>query len=163
MQPIPLLSPAHTQAFIQLAGFYDSCGQVEIDEYRDYEKAIGALKEALKYLAKDTSRQAQDMAQSIEHRIMLIEKFVQAKLAAKKDPSTMVAICQALLQEPSLEEAIRAGDCLAMLVEYYHGQRRMEDAYQYLQEMEQRRIQPHPYLDAEVQLYCNSVACCAVL
>jgi hypothetical protein len=27
----------------------------------------------------------------------------------------MVAICLALLQEQSLEEAIRAGDCLAML------------------------------------------------
>ena len=29
------------QAFEQLAGFYDSCAQVEIDDYRDYEKAIG--------------------------------------------------------------------------------------------------------------------------
>jgi hypothetical protein len=51
--------------------------QVEIDEYRDYEKAIGALREALKYLTKDTSRAAEDMAHSIERRIMLIEKFVQ--------------------------------------------------------------------------------------
>jgi hypothetical protein len=41
----------------------------------------------------------------------------------------MVAICQALLQEPSLEEAIRAGDCLAMLVEYFHSQRKMDEAY----------------------------------
>ena len=53
---------------------------------------------------------------------MLIEKFVQAKRAAKKEPATMVAICQALLQDPQLEEAIRAGDCLAMLVEHYHGE-----------------------------------------
>jgi hypothetical protein len=26
--------------------------QVEIDEYRDYEKALGALKEAVKYMIK---------------------------------------------------------------------------------------------------------------
>lgn len=26
--------------------------QVEIDEYRDYDKAVGALKEAAKYMAK---------------------------------------------------------------------------------------------------------------
>jgi hypothetical protein len=90
------------------------------------------------------------MASSIERRIMLIEKFVQAKRASKKDPTTMVAICQALLQEASLEEAIRAGDCLAMLVEYYHGAKQMNEAYNYLQEMESRRIQLHPYLDAEV-------------
>jgi len=138
------------KAFIQLAGFYDSCGQVEIDEYRDYEKAIGALREALKYLAKDNSRGAEDMAASIERRIMIIEKFVQAKNAAKKDPTSMVAICQALLQEPALEEAIRAGDCLAMLVEHYYAQKQMQDAYTYLQDMESRNIQLHPYVDAEI-------------
>merc|ERR1719399_626814 len=36
----------------KLAAFYDACAQVEIDEYRDYEKAGGALREALKYLVK---------------------------------------------------------------------------------------------------------------
>ena len=70
---------------------------MEIDEYRDYEKAVGALREALKYLGKDTSRAAEDMASSIERRIMLIEKFVQAKRSAKKDPANMVAICQVSL------------------------------------------------------------------
>lgn len=138
------------KAFLQLAGFYDSCAQVEIDEYRDYEKAIGALKEALKYLSKDNSRHAEDMAGSIEKRIQMIEKFVQAKKAMKKDPNTMVSICQSLLTEPTLEEAIRAGDCLAMLVEYFHGSRQMQDAYRYLREMEERQIQLHPYVDAEI-------------
>merc|ERR1719399_730401 len=40
------------KAFDKLASFYDACAQVEIDEYRDYEKAGGALREALKYLVK---------------------------------------------------------------------------------------------------------------
>lgn len=34
------------KAFESLANFYDACAQVEIDEYRDYEKALGAMKEA---------------------------------------------------------------------------------------------------------------------
>ena len=46
--------------------------------------------------------------------------------------------------------AIRAGDCLAMLVEFFYSNRQMEEAYKYLQEMEDRRIQLHPYLDADV-------------
>lgn len=29
--------------------FFDACSQVEIDEYRDYDKANAALKEALKH------------------------------------------------------------------------------------------------------------------
>ncbi|KAJ1408062.1 hypothetical protein B484DRAFT_403632, partial [Ochromonadaceae sp. CCMP2298] len=137
------------KAYMQLAGFYDSCAQVEIDEYRDYEKATGALREALKYLAKDNTRAAEDMAAALERRIMIIEKFVTAK-SPKTDPASMVAICLALLQEQSLEEAIRAGDCLAMLVEHYHASKNYSEAYTHLQEMEARRIQPHPYLDAEV-------------
>jgi intraflagellar transport protein 140 len=84
------------RAFEQLASFYDSCAQVEIDEFRDYEKAIGALKEALKHLAKANTRSAGDMTELIEKRIVLIEKFVQAKKSVKRDPDTMVSICEVI-------------------------------------------------------------------
>lgn len=40
------------KAFEQLSGFYDACAQVEIDEYRDYSKALGAMREARKQLEK---------------------------------------------------------------------------------------------------------------
>lgn len=105
------------KAFEQLAAFYDSCAQVcfgasnegsivlfhcvgfmilqvEIDEYRDYEKAIGALREALKYLARSGTRQAAEMVDTIEKRIALIEKFVQARRMMKSDPNRMVSICE---------------------------------------------------------------------
>lgn len=55
--------------------------KVEIDDYRDYEKAIGALREALKYLAKAETRQATDMAEMTERRIGLMEQFVKARKA----------------------------------------------------------------------------------
>lgn len=35
--------------------------------------------------------------------------------------------------QPQLEEAIRAGDCLAMLVEHYFANKQYNEAYQYLQ------------------------------
>ena len=38
------------KAYEQLSSFYDAYAQVEIDEYRDYDKALGALKEASKHL-----------------------------------------------------------------------------------------------------------------
>eukprot|EP01038_Epipyxis_sp_PR26KG_P011964 gene11964-16014_t len=142
------------KAFYQLAGFYDSCAQVEIDEYRDYEKAIGALNEALKYLSKDTSPDTVDeirkYSNSIEKRIGMIEKFVQARKIAKREPEKMVSICESLLHEPMLEEAIRAGDCLAMLVEHFYSTNQMQEAYDKLQEMESRRIQLHPYIENEI-------------
>ena len=43
------------KSFESLANFYDACAQVEIDEYRDYEKALGAMKEAMRQLEKATS------------------------------------------------------------------------------------------------------------
>lgn len=42
------------KAYDHLAGFFDACSQVEIDEYRDYEKAVAALKEAMKHAHKST-------------------------------------------------------------------------------------------------------------
>ena len=69
------------KSFEQLAGFYDSCAQVEIDDYRDYEKAIGALRESLKYLSKAETRQAKDLAEMTERRINLMEQFVEARKA----------------------------------------------------------------------------------
>ena len=36
-----------------LGGFYQACAQVEIDEYQNYDKALGALTEAYRCLEKD--------------------------------------------------------------------------------------------------------------
>ena len=138
------------KAFVQLAGFYDSCAQVEIDEYRDYEKAIGALKEALKYLRKEETRETLNMADSVERRIALIERFVQAKRLQKRDPQGMVDACNNLLADPSLEEAIRAGDCYAVLIEYFHSAGDLREAYRYVREMELKQIQVSLYIDADI-------------
>ena len=76
------------RAYEQLAGFYDSCAQVlhcilsarndinyltiaqvEIDEYRDYEKAYRALKESLKYLREAKGKHIDNMISSLELRL----------------------------------------------------------------------------------------------
>ena len=40
------------KAFDRLANFYETCASVEIDENKDYDKALAALKEAIKYWTK---------------------------------------------------------------------------------------------------------------
>ncbi len=141
------------KAYEQLAGFYDSCAQVEIDEYRDYEKAHGALREAVKQLGKAEDNGGGyigQMTQEMNHRISLIDRFVQARKASKREPLVMVSICEALLKEGNLEEAIRVGDCLAMLVEHYHSAGNMKEAYKNMQDMEGRGIALHPYIDGSI-------------
>jgi hypothetical protein len=80
----------------------------------------------------------------------LIERFVEARKNSKRNPTEMVSICEELLQEPQLDLAIRVGDCLAMLVEYFHSTGNMKKSYQYMCSMKERRILLHPYIDAEV-------------
>lgn len=48
------------------------CDQVEIDEYRDYEKALGALNEAVKHLSKAGS--AGDKLPELNKRVFLVER-----------------------------------------------------------------------------------------
>jgi intraflagellar transport protein 140 len=137
------------KSFVQLAGFYDGCAQVEIDEYRDYEKAVGALNEGVKCLNKDNSRSATEMAKSFEKRIMIIEKFIEAK-TAKGNPSLTITVCEALLQDPIVEEAIRIGDCLSLLVETFYKRNNFAEAYHYLKELQERFDPVTAYIDEKV-------------
>ncbi len=68
----------------------------------------------------------------------------------KKNPQHMVDICENLLKEAHIEEAIRIGDCLALLIDYFHSRGDMKRAYEYIEEMRLRHILLHPYIDAEV-------------
>ena len=138
------------KAFEQLAGFYDSCAQVEIDEYRDYEKAQAALREATTQLQKAGTAQAEQMAESIVRRIQIIESYCNIRKVASRNPEEMVSMCQELLRNRDLEEAIRAGDCYAMLIEHFYSQRQYEEVHKYMQEMERRGIEVGPYIDAKI-------------
>ena len=68
------------QAMDSLATFYEACAQIEIDEYRDYEKALQAMHEAARHAGKikgdDMERDARVAA--INNRIGIVETFVRA-------------------------------------------------------------------------------------
>mmetsp|Transcript_32839 Transcript_32839/g.32175 ORF Transcript_32839/g.32175 Transcript_32839/m.32175 type:complete len:354 (-) Transcript_32839:22-1083(-) len=138
------------KAFEQLSGFYDACAQVEIDEFRDYNKALGAMREALKQLNKAECANKQQKIEMLEKRIQIIQEFVEARNLAQTDPSGMEKACIELLQYPEVETAIRIGDVFAQLVEYYYEKGDMQSAFTYLQQMKKRKIILTPYLDNEM-------------
>ncbi|KAG9476789.1 hypothetical protein GDO78_002272 [Eleutherodactylus coqui] len=121
-----------------LAGFYDACAQLEIDEYQNYEKAIGALTEAYKCLSKAKMRspEEQERRQSdIQNKITLVKRFIQARRAYSTDKPEAVRQCELLLEEPDLEGAVRIGDVYGFLVEHYTQQGDFQKAYRCLEEM----------------------------
>lgn len=138
------------KAFEQLSGFYEACAQVEIDEYRDYDKALGALKEAVKFLIKARVQDKEEVLAQLQQRIYLVDKFVEARRLVKTDPAEMVKICKQLLDQPDIEVAIRVGDGFALLIEYYYSENNYEQAYKLIEQMKRRNIILNPYLDASI-------------
>ncbi|XP_062999141.1 intraflagellar transport protein 140 homolog [Elgaria multicarinata webbii] len=124
-----------------LAGFYDACAQVEVDEYQNYEKALGALTEAYKCLskAKAQSPVEQESKLALLHRKMaLVKRFIQARRLDPEDPKEAARQCELLLGEPELDSAIRLGDVLGFLVEHHLKAQEFQMAYRYLEELRKK-------------------------
>uniref|UniRef100_A0A3B4XIP2 Intraflagellar transport 140 n=1 Tax=Seriola lalandi dorsalis TaxID=1841481 RepID=A0A3B4XIP2_SERLL len=104
-----------------LAGFYEACAQVEIDDYQNYEKALDALTEAAKCLSKvkDSTGKQEARLADLQHKITLIKKFVHARRLYAEDAGEAVQLCEALLEEPELDPAVRIGDAFGFLVEHH--------------------------------------------
>ncbi|VTJ61863.1 Hypothetical predicted protein [Marmota monax] len=124
-----------------LAGFYDACAQVEIDEYQNYEKAHGALTEAYKCLSKAKAKSPLDQETKLaqlQSKMALVKRFTQARRTYTEDPQESIRQCKLLLEEPDLDSTVRIGDVCSFLVEHYVQREEFQMAYRYLEEMRKR-------------------------
>ncbi|NXO80980.1 IF140 protein, partial [Sitta europaea] len=124
-----------------LAGFYDACAQVEIDEYQNYEKAHRALTEAYKCLSKAKARSSVEQESKLGHlqsRMSLMKRFIHAQRVYPEDPEEAVRQCELLLAEQDFDDAIRHSDVLGFLVQHYTQAEEFHTAYRYLEEMQKR-------------------------
>ncbi|XP_066869204.1 intraflagellar transport protein 140 homolog isoform X6 [Kogia breviceps] len=124
-----------------LAGFYDACAQVEIDEYQNYDKAHGALTEAYKCLSKAKARSPLDQEAKLvqlQSKMALVKRFMQARRTYTEDPKESVRQCKLLLEEPDLDSTVRVGDVYGFLVERHVQMEDLQTAYKYLEEMRKR-------------------------
>lgn len=149
------------KAHDKLASFYDACAQVEIDEYRDYEKAGGALREALKYLVKAAGgppgSDTDPRVMALNNRIQIVDRFAGIRKLGKTNPEEMVSVCEQMLQMGDIESSVRVGDVFAQLVEHYAGERNYPEAHRTVEQMRSRGILLAPYLDRAIieTIYSN--------
>ncbi|KAJ3378386.1 hypothetical protein HDU84_007618 [Entophlyctis sp. JEL0112] len=138
------------RAFDSLSAFYESCCQVEIDEYQNYEKALGALKEAAKVFSKaKESESTAERMHNFARRIACLETFVTAR--SSSDPSQIMGVCEQLLREKRIESAVRVGDIYALMIETLYSHGNMAKARDLLQEMQSRvSMNLDYYLDASI-------------
>eukprot|EP00927_Polykrikos_kofoidii_P019571 TRINITY_DN19165_c2_g1_i1.p1 TRINITY_DN19165_c2_g1~~TRINITY_DN19165_c2_g1_i1.p1 ORF type:complete len:1451 (-),score=223.71 TRINITY_DN19165_c2_g1_i1:186-4538(-) len=137
------------KAHDKLAAFYDACAQVEIDEYRDYKKAGGALRESMKYVAKAVGPGAEHdpRVTTLQRRINIVEKFAEVREMSRTDPQQMLQVCEKMLDMPEIETAMRIGDVFAQLVEHFVEVHDYENARLNVDRMRDRGITLAPYLD----------------
>eukprot|EP01002_Notosolenus_urceolatus_P015452 NODE_7_length_4446_cov_23.596543_g6_i0.p1 GENE.NODE_7_length_4446_cov_23.596543_g6_i0~~NODE_7_length_4446_cov_23.596543_g6_i0.p1 ORF type:complete len:1437 (-),score=556.32 NODE_7_length_4446_cov_23.596543_g6_i0:134-4204(-) len=139
------------KAFDQLAAFYDACAQHEINEFRDYDKALAALKESKKTYAKAKGPEKEGKVVELTTRLDIVEKFVTARKMVKTDPMAMVRMCNELLDDtPDVDEAIRVGDVYALLVEFYLQLKEPKQAYSLITKMKTKNIPLSYYLDRKL-------------
>jgi len=138
------------RAYNSLAMFYDSCAAMEMNEFRNYETALGALQEAAKYAGKIKSADKDATTAMLQHKIGVVQQFVSARQLAKSDPQQMIDICVQLTQDRRVEQVLRVGDVYAVLVEWSFMQRDMASAHRYLAEMEERGLDLESFVESKV-------------
>nr|XP_033335798.1 intraflagellar transport protein 140 homolog [Megalopta genalis] len=109
-----------------LANFYVACAQVEIDEFQNYEKALDALNQASRCLAKvatprdpNIHKRAVDL---VNTRIATIRRYLDVKkLFDRGDTGTAMQQVRHLLdsQGSDLEQSVRRGDLFATITQHY--------------------------------------------
>jgi len=134
------------KAYDSIAKFFESCAQVEIDDYQNYQEAVKALNEAKKYLEKikckdDTSKnlEVEKNILSINKRILLINQFIKAKECGKSNNiEEMMSICQDLLKEDLSDSYLNIGDIYALMIECAFINENLNDARTILNIMKQK-------------------------
>ncbi|KAJ1512955.1 hypothetical protein HMI54_014696 [Coelomomyces lativittatus] len=106
------------KAFDHLSRFFETCAQVEVDEYSNYKKALGGLKEAHKCATQSNLPSTETRLIFLDRKMDLIEKFTNAQQAAEKNEmNEALQLCAALLSDSDIEIAVRIGDIYAFLIE----------------------------------------------
>ncbi|XP_063894907.1 intraflagellar transport protein 140 homolog [Helicoverpa armigera] len=67
------------KAYGKLAGFYAECAKVEVDEYENYDKALEALKEAVRCLAKSSDTDTGAQTTALQEQSAIVKRFVDVK------------------------------------------------------------------------------------
>ena len=139
------------RAMESLCSFYESCAQFEVDEFRDYEKAVAALREASNAMTKSQAYDKAERLMDLDRRIEWMNSFLEARSFAKEgDPDKMIETCSALIDKVPGGTGVRVGDVFALMIEYYYSTRKIDEAFALIQEMKKRGIDRAPYLGSDI-------------
>ncbi|XP_050099800.1 intraflagellar transport protein 140 homolog [Anopheles aquasalis] len=141
------------QAYGQLANFYANCAQAEIDEFRDYEKALNALQEAAKCLTRagggggggggGGAVQPLALADTLQQAMGEVRRMVELQDATeRREYGNVIRLIKVRLEEQGSEPPVppvRVWDLLGLLVECLVAVGSHSEALHYLRELAHRK------------------------
>ncbi|CAD5216485.1 unnamed protein product [Bursaphelenchus xylophilus] len=132
-------------AMDSLAAFYESCGQLEIDDYRDYDKAITAYNEAVRCWNRkgdkdgDLDEKETKMRDRIKKKITRIKTFIETKETYEKDPGEALRRLTEMSEQPEIDGDVRLGDIYALLIAHNVKRENWKKAYQLVQQYQSKK------------------------
>lgn len=126
-----------------LANFYVNCAEVEVDEYRNYEKALEALNQASKCLSKVIEPRDAELHRKVlnvvNERMSIVRRYLEMKrLLDRGETELGLSHARHLLEvEPAqLEKAVRVGDFFATMSQHYVDIGQLDKARKSVEELE---------------------------
>ncbi|EDS36288.1 che-11 [Culex quinquefasciatus] len=127
------------QAYNQLANFYANCAQAEIDEFRDYDKALKALQEAAKCLSRATPP-SQKINDTLQQAMAEVRKVIDLQDAVERREFLAVIKLLKVKLEEQVGPPVRVWDLLALLVECLVSTSQYSEALYYLKVLAQKKL-----------------------
>lgn len=125
------------QAYDLLANFYAVSAQAEIDDFRDYVKALKALQEAAKSLVKISPNHS--ALETLQHSVLGVKRFLEIQdLAERRDYHSVIAGCKHLLSQKE-QPPTRHYDLLGLLTESQISLKQYSEAMVSLRELTQKQ------------------------
>ncbi|XP_052866434.1 intraflagellar transport protein 140 homolog [Anopheles cruzii] len=136
-------------AYRELANFYATCAQAEIDEFHDYDKALNALQEAAKCLAR-AAGQSGAAPEVLQQAMGAVRRMVELQDATeRREYANVIKLIKVRLDEQGTEQQqqqqqeavvqVRVWDLLALLVECLVASGAHSEALHYLRELSHRK------------------------
>lgn len=127
------------RAYDKLAQFYDMCAQIEIEEYRDYNKALEALMEAYKILRDNGGNTftKDETLQELEQKCRNIKRFIDARDRYANDPEEGARELAGLVRDPKIFLGVNPGDIYGILIEHLGKQQKFKQAGMLLDELQE--------------------------
>lgn len=126
------------QAFDLLANFHATTAQVAVDEHQDYAKALTALQEAGRSLARvPNAHRATDQLQAT---IAEVKRIVQMREAMERGNEYQAVItgCKNILAMASERPPVRYSDVMVLLFEAFMATKQFQEALTLLRDLTRR-------------------------